>query len=60
MANANLIRSPTGAFVKEREKDNERLKRGFAIFREALERNAQKADQHRVGPPKDWRTRVIK
>lgn len=60
MATANLIRSPAGVFVKEREKDNERLKRGFAIFREALERNAQKATRDKVGPPKDWRTRIIK
>ena len=60
MANVNLIRSSSGAFVKEHEKDNERLKRGFAIFREALEQNAQKRAKRRVGPPKDWTTRVIK
>ena len=59
MTNVNLIRSTSGAFVKERETDNERLKLGFAIFREALEQNAQKRAKRRVAPPKDWTTRFI-
>ena len=43
MTNVNLIRSTSGAFVKERETDNERLKLGFAIFREALEQTTKES-----------------
>jgi len=60
MANINLIKSSSGTFVKEREKDNERLNQGFAIFRQALEQNAQKRAKRRIGPPRDWTTRIIK
>ena len=57
---SNAVRAAAGAFVVQKEKDSQRLKQGFALFRQALEANAKKTAQNRIGPPKDWRTRVFK